>query len=124
MSLRGNKRREFPLSVRKAAFARACRDGVPHCENCGTFIRAGHLRYEHLQPDGLQGEPTIENCGVFCDVCARSKDKIDNPIMVKADRVTRKAYGLTRAPRQKIQSRGFAKAAPQRSASRPLAKST
>jgi hypothetical protein len=124
MSLRGNKRKEFPLAVRKAAFARSCRDGVPHCENCGTFIRAGHLRYEHLQPDGLQGEPTLENCGVFCDVCARAKDKIDNPIMVKADRVTRKAYGLTRAPRQKIHSRGFAKAAPQRSASRPVQKFT
>lgn len=119
MSLRGNRRQEFPLSVRKAAFARCCRNGMPHCENCGQFIRAGHMRYEHLQPDGLGGEPTLENCGAWCDVCARAKDKIDNPMMAKADRVTRKTYGLTPA-RQKINSPGFRKAAPQRSASRPI----
>ena len=39
-SLRGIKWMEFPLSVRKKAFVRCCRDGVPHCEGCGIEINA------------------------------------------------------------------------------------
>ena len=130
-SLRGHERREFPLSVRKAAFARACKQclvsgvenipGVPQCENCGKQLRPGGIQYEHLQPDGLQGEPTLENCGCWCTSCSKAKDKTDNAIMAKADRVLRKNYGL-RPTRAKIKSRGFAPAAPQHSASRPLQK--
>jgi hypothetical protein len=123
--LRGLSRTEFPLSVKKAAFARACKpDGMPKCEapGCSKVIRAGHLRYEHLQPDGLGGEPTLENCGVYCDVCAKDKDKIDNPRMAKADAVLKETYGLKPAPRVKIQSRGFAKSEPQRRASAPIEK--
>lgn len=120
--LRGHKRREFPQSVRKAAFARCCKpDGIPKCENCGKQLRSGHIQYEHLQPDGLQGEPTLENCGVWCTPCSKEKDKIDNATMAKADRVLRKNYGL-RPARAKIQSRGFAPAPPQNSASRPIQK--
>jgi 5-methylcytosine-specific restriction endonuclease McrA len=105
--LRGLARTEFPLAVRKAAFARACKDGKPHCENCGSFIRAGHLRYEHLQPDGLGGEPVLENCGVWCDVCADKKTFTeDNPRMQKADRVLKATYGLRRK-RRTIPGRKF-----------------
>jgi len=124
--LRGLARTEFPLSVKKAAFARACKpDGIPKCEapGCGKVIRAGHLRYEHLQPDGLGGEPTIENCGIWCDVCADKKTFTeDNPRMQKADRVLKQTYHLKPTPRAKIQSRGFEKAAPQRKASAPIEK--
>lgn len=122
-SLRGHDRQEFPQKVRKEAFKRACKsDGFPKCEapGCGKAIRAGHLRYEHLDPDGLGGQPTIENCGVWCDVCSLAKDKIDNPRMAKADAVLRQTYGLGPTPRQKIQSRGFPKRPPQRTASRPI----
>lgn len=123
-SPRGHERREFPLKVRKLAFARCCKpDGIPKCENCGKQLRSGHIQYEHLHPDGLQGEPTLENCGVWCTPCSKAKDKTDNAIMAKADRVLRKNYGL-RPARTKIKSRGFAPAAPQRSASRPLEKRT
>lgn len=124
--LRGLARTEFPLSVKKKAFARACKpDGEPKCEapGCGKVIRAGHLRYEHLQPDGLGGEPTIENCGIWCDVCADKKTFTeDNPRMQKADRVLKRTYDLVPAKRAKIASRGFAKAAPQRKASSPVNK--
>ncbi len=125
-SLRGHDRQEFPQKVRKSAFARCCKpDGIPKCEapGCGKVIRAGHLRFEHLDPDGLGGQPTIENCGAWCDVCATDKDKIDNPRMAKADAVLRTTYGL-RPERQKIASRGFAKRPPQRTASRPIVRDT
>ena len=58
-SLRGIKWMEFPLSVRKKAFVRCCRDGVPHCEGCGIEINARTgIIYEHVIPAGLGGEPT------------------------------------------------------------------
>lgn len=126
-SLRGKERKEFPLRVRKLAFARCCKNGslpgIPQCENCGNVLRPGNIEYEHLTPDGLGGEPTLENCGVWCRVpCSRSKTfREDNPRMAKADRVARKNYGLT-PKRKQIQSAGFRKAKPPCTASRPLAR--
>lgn len=129
MSLRGQQRREFPQSVRKAAFARCCRNGtqpgIPQCERagCGAVLRSGNIEYEHLDPDGLGGEPTLENCGVWCAVpCSSKKTHTqDNPRMAKADRVLKKSFGL-QANRKKIQSRGFEPRPAQRTASRPLQK--
>jgi hypothetical protein len=128
MSLRGQKRRNFPQSVRKLAFARCCRNGtmpgIPQCEKCGNVLRAGNIEYEHLDADGLGGEPTLENCGVWCAVPCSSKKthKQDNPRMRKADAVLKATYGLKPAKRQEIKSRGFAKPAPQRKASAPIKK--
>ena len=125
-SLRGHERQEFPQKVRKAAFARCCKNGsksgVPQCETCGIEVgRRNGLIYEHVQPDGLQGEPTLENCKIHCFNCADTKTHTeDNPRMSKADRVTKKEYGLMPERRQKIQSAGFRKAPAQRSASRPI----
>lgn len=130
MSLRGEKRQEFPQSVRKAAFVRCCQQcnvegvenipGVPQCEGCGNELRSGGIIYEHDQADGLGGQPTDANCKVHCKTCADVKTFTeDNPRMAKADRALKKAFGL-QAARQKIQSPGFRKSAPQRTASRPL----
>jgi len=103
MSLRGEKRTEFPQAIRKAAFARSCKpDGIPKCEapGCGKVIRAGHLIFEHVQPDGLGGEPTLENCKCYCDVCATRKTfDEDNPRMAKADRVLKATFGMKRKSR-------------------------
>jgi len=121
VKLRGTSRKEFPLAVRKAAFVRSCKNGVPHCESCPVELnkRTGII-YEHVIPDGLGGEPTLENCKVHCRNCADVKTFTeDNPRMQKADRVFKKEYGLTPS-RKKIESRGFAKSRPQGSASRPL----
>jgi hypothetical protein len=124
MNMRGQERREFSQAVRKAAFKRCCgKDGIPRCENCGTILRAGDIIFEHVQPAGLGGEPTLENCKVFClKVCATRKTvDDDNPRMQKADRVLKKSFGL-QAKRKKIQSPGFPKFEPQRTASRPLSR--
>lgn len=124
-SLRGLERKEFPQSVRKLAFKRCCREGVPHCETCDVVLnkRVGTI-YEHVIPDGLGGEPTLENCKVHCRACADIKTFTeDNPRMQKADRVLKAEYGL-QANRKKIQGGGFRKAGAQRSASRPLRRST
>jgi len=129
LSLRGDQRQEFPQSVRKKAFARCCLNGtmpgVPQCETCGCHLnaRTGTI-YEHVIPDGLGGEPTLENCKVHCRNCADVKTFTqDNPRMQKADRVLKKNFGLE-AKKQKIASRGFEKRPPQRTASRPLERRT
>jgi 5-methylcytosine-specific restriction protein A len=45
-------------------------------------------------PDGLGGEPTLENCKVYCATCADIKTETeDKPRMAKADRVAKKHYG-------------------------------
>ena len=125
-SLRGHERNEFPAAVKRAAFRRCCGDkGRPHCEGCGRELRSGEIIYEHVQPDGLGGEPTAENCKVFgLKCCATPKTKDDNAIMTKADAVLRAKYGLDPKPRQKLQGGGFQKARAQNSASRPLRRST
>ena len=118
-SPRGHKRREFPLSVRKVALKRCCREGVPHCENCSMPIR-GTPNYDHDDPDGLGGDPTLENCRVLCRTCHSIKTETeDRPRMEKADRVAKKHLGLEKS-KQKIASRGFEKRPPQRTASRPI----
>jgi 5-methylcytosine-specific restriction endonuclease McrA len=100
MSLRGSRRQEFPQSVRKAAFIRCCRNAVPHCEGCGNVLRSGGIVYEHVTPDGLGGDPTLENCKVHCSVCAdRKTHQEDNPRMRKADAVLKATYGLKRKTR-------------------------
>jgi hypothetical protein len=131
MNLRGEKRTEFPQAARKATFARACQQapegvenipGVPQCETCGKEVRANGYIYEHDQADGLGGEPTAGNCKLHCLGCKVTKDKTDNAIMAKADRVLKKSFGLMPAKRAKIASPGFRKAAKQNRASTPVNK--
>lgn len=123
MNLRGIVRTEFPKKVKAAAFRRCCDSkGVPRCETCRKELRAGHTIFEHVQPDGLSGEPTLENCKVHCRPCADVKTfKEDNPRMQKADRQLKKSFGISDS-RSRIQSAGFRKAPAQRSATRPLTK--
>lgn len=97
MNIRGFTRTEFPKRVKAAAFARCCDDrGIPHCESCGVILTGGNIVYEHMQPDGLGGEPTLENCKVYCrKVCATRKTvDEDNPRMAKADRQLKASYGI------------------------------
>ena len=89
-------RKEFPRRVKALAFKRCCdAAGIPHCQGCGIIITAGNLFFDHIQPDGLGGEPILENCQILCKTCHGSKTLgEDNPIMQKADRVMKKTYGI------------------------------
>jgi 5-methylcytosine-specific restriction endonuclease McrA len=50
-----------------------------------------------VEPDGLGGEPTLENCQVACGACHKRKTHTeDRPIMAKADRQKKSGAGIKR----------------------------
>lgn len=76
-------RREFAAKIRAAAYDRS----GGHCEQCTAPIRYG-AQYDHIVPDALGGEPTLENCMVLCVTCHRSKTTgEDVPRIAKSKRV-------------------------------------
>lgn len=115
-------RREFPKAVKRDAFLRAngCCEGTPYGgERCPVKLTIGKYHYDHEIPDGLGGEPTLDNCRVLCIACHKDKTtKQDVPAIAKTKRIQDRHIGI-RKPSQ-LQSRGFEKRPAQRSASRPI----
>ena len=108
-------RTEFSKAVRRDAAKRA--NG--HCENCRARLTDGGYHYDHDLPDAMGGEATLDNCRVLCRGCHSLKTTTrDVPTIAKSNRVRDLAQGIRPAP--KLRSRGFDKAAPQRSATRKL----
>lgn len=98
-------RREFPKSVRLAAWNRC----GGNCEGCGAKLYHGKYQFDHERPDGLGGEPTLENCRVLCTACHGAKTHgEDRPRMAKADRQRAKHLGLYPPTKRPLKSRGFA----------------
>lgn len=62
-------RREFPSKVKVAAALRA----GGRCEKCTARTGPGNIEYDHRIPDGIGGEPTLENCEVLCRACHGAK---------------------------------------------------
>jgi 5-methylcytosine-specific restriction protein A len=55
----------------------------------------GLPEYDHIIPDGLGGEPTVENCQALCGKCHRRKThEDDRPVMTKADNQKKSAAGI------------------------------
>lgn len=103
-------RREFKTTVKVAAFKRA----KGKCETCGARLGGGlKTHYDHAIPDGLGGEPTLENCQVLCEPCHNEKTrKLDVPAIAKAKRIEAKRLGAIR-PAGNIKSPGFARSGKQ-----------
>jgi 5-methylcytosine-specific restriction enzyme A len=113
-----NKRREFPKAVKVQATKRATREGVTYCEGCGLPAKRWH--YDHDNPDGLTGQPMLENCKLLCLPCHAEKTKQDVASIAKAKRREARALGVRKAPT--LKSQGFSKAPEQRRASKPMTK--
>lgn len=76
-------RREFPAKVKQAAYERS----GGHCESCTAPLSPGHIHYDHVIPDGLGGEPVLDNCACICSAChGRKTAKQDVPRIAKAKR--------------------------------------
>lgn len=95
-------RTEFTAKVKAAAALRA--NG--HCEECSRRLMTGDFHYDHVIPDALGGDATLENCAVLCRSCHGTKTaKADVPRIAKANRNWRKARGI-RKPSKFACSRG------------------
>lgn len=57
-------RKNFTKNTKLAAWSRA----GGHCEVCGAKITAanGPTQYDHIVPDALGGDNSLENCQVLC----------------------------------------------------------
>ncbi len=93
------RRREFPKSVKVAAFQRA--NGK--CESCTARLYPGKYEYDHKLADTFGGEPTLENCEVLCSACHGAKTfKSDIPMAAKSNRVRAKHIGAKVKTRRTI----------------------
>jgi 5-methylcytosine-specific restriction protein A len=67
-------RREFTKQVKLAAWQRA----GGRCEKCTCKLFSGNIRYDHVVPDAMGGDPTIENCEVLCRTCHDAKTYVED----------------------------------------------
>lgn len=111
-------RKEFSKKTKRDAFLRA--NGHCEGEGCTAKLSPNKFAYDHIDPDGLTGEPTLENCQVLCDACHKVKTKLDVKHIAQAKRREDASRGIRNVSR--MNSAPFAKAPPQCSASRPLSK--
>lgn len=82
-------RKEFSRSTKAAAFLRAdgrCEGTLDDGSRCPTKLTVGKFHYDHDNPDGLTGEPTLENCKCLCLGCHKVKTKEDRSRIDKAKR--------------------------------------
>lgn len=100
-------RREFPRSVKVAVIKRATREGVVYCEKCGALAKQWQI--DHIRPDGLLGEPVIENAQLLGPCCYAVKNPQDTANIAKAKRREALHLGARKTPAKPLQSRGFAR---------------
>ena len=100
-------RREFPARVKVSVIKRATRGKAVYCEKCGALAKRWQI--DHIRPDGLLGEPVIENAMLICEPCWQEKNPKDTKTIAKAKRREAKNIGAVK-PKGQIQNRGFVKA--------------
>jgi hypothetical protein len=101
-------RREFSAKVRTAVIKRATRNDVAYCEKCSAMAK--RFQIDHVRPDGLLGEPTIENAMLICQPCWEEKNPKDASSIAQAKRREAKHIGADK-PKGDIKSAGFAPSA-------------
>jgi 5-methylcytosine-specific restriction enzyme A len=98
-------RREFPPKVKLAAWDRC----GGNCEQCHARI-LGRAEYDHVLPDWLGGEPTLENLQVLCSKCHRLKTSTEDvPRIAETKRQKMNHIGARPRSKRPLRSRGFQK---------------
>lgn len=95
-------RREFSIKVRREAVKRSgmkCEAigadyGLEPGYRCMGDLGSG-FDYDHIIPDSIGGDPTLENCAVVCKRCHGIKTAtLDTPRAAKTKRQADKARGI------------------------------
>jgi 5-methylcytosine-specific restriction endonuclease McrA len=87
-------RNEFDKDTKKAAHDRA----AGHCEECRQPFAGRRPEYDHILPDYLGGDNSLENCAVLCPKCHKLKTcEEDRPRIDKTRRLLEKGAGLRKS---------------------------
>lgn len=90
-------RTEFSNKVKRDALKRA--DGKCEVPGCGAFLSLNKYHYDHIIPDQMGGDASLDNCQVACWACHKEKTKADVADIAKAKRRERKHLGIRRESR-------------------------
>jgi hypothetical protein len=95
-------RLEFTNKTKNAAYKRS--NGICEChrvpmlnrpQGCGQKLTEGRIRYEHIVPDEIRPDNSLENCAVLALGCWREKtDKYDLPTIAKSNRQRNAHIGI------------------------------
>lgn len=90
-------RREFSVSVKKAAFKRSGNRCECGCRRPFTDHPKERPEYDHILPDMLDGKPDLENCMVMRIDCHQTKTSTeDMPRFAKVRRGEKARKNITR----------------------------
>jgi 5-methylcytosine-specific restriction enzyme A len=91
-------RTEFSPKTKILAFQRA-KGCCQECNN-GKKLIVGDIFYDHVIPDAMGGEATLDNCQVLCRSHHDTKTfKADVPTIAKSNRVRARAAGIRKPSR-------------------------
>ena len=90
-------RTEFSNRVKRDALKRA--DGKCEIPECGAPLSFSKYHYDHIIPDHLGGDASLDNCQVICFACHKSKTRKDVADIAKAKRRSDKHRGIRRKSR-------------------------
>jgi len=95
-------RLEFTAKTKREAYERS--GGVCEChlvpmlkrrKGCGQRLVDGRIRYEHILPDAIAQDNSLDNCAVLSMGCWREKtDTYDRPTIAKANHTRDRARGI------------------------------
>ena len=105
-----SRRLEFTAATKRDAFSRS--GGVCEChrihwlkrpDGCGVKLVAGGIRYEHINPDAIRQDNSLDNAAVLCKICWLEKSaRYDLPTIAKSNRTRSKHIGAVATPQQVI----------------------
>ncbi len=103
-------RLEFPSETRRQAYKRS--NGICECHRipwlnrptgCGVKLGPGNVFYEHITPDAIRPDNSIENCAALAKTCWSEKTATyDLPLIAKSDRQQDRHRGIRPTPRQAL----------------------
>lgn len=91
-------RTEFTKPVRREAYERSeglCEGIQASGERCCANLKHKRYHFDHVIPDAIGGDNSLQNCAVLCVDCHGEKTtKIDIPVIAKSKRNYDKYRGI------------------------------
>jgi len=102
-------RLEFKSDTKRAAFKRS--NGICEChlipwlkrpQGCGVRLVTGSINYEHLNPDAIRPDNSLENCAVLSRTCWKEKTRDDRKVIAKSNHSRDRDRGIRPTPMQTL----------------------